>query len=90
MKVLCNKASKKINKDLIRDFFLKIRTLAPLDDMLPRNIALLFFLEVYEKRIENRREKIEINNYNYEFTPCYDAYFYSFNPWISKTSLNLI
>lgn len=91
MKVFCNKKSKKTSKDLSTDFFLEIRALASLEDMFPGSIALQFFLDFYGKRIENRREKkIEINNYHYDSTPCYDAHFYTFNLLISKTSLNLI
>lgn len=85
VKILCNKRSEKTSKDLIRGSFLEIRALASLEEMLPRKTALLFFLEVCGKIIENRREQ----NRN-GFTPCYDAHFYTFNLCISKTSLNLI
>jgi len=84
MEVLCNEWSEKSSEDLIRDSFVKIRALAPVEYMLPRNTALLFC------RSTGRENKIEINNYYYGSPPCYDAHFYTFNLWISKTSLDLI
>lgn len=57
VKIFCNNRSEKTSKDLIKDFFLEIRRLASLENMLPRNTALRFFLEVYKRTIEIRRGK---------------------------------
>lgn len=83
----CSKWSEKNSEDIFKDSFVKMRALASLEYALPGNTALLCRSMGKEQRTkENNTENM---NY-YGSPPCYNAQFYTFNLWISKTSLNLI